>query len=118
MKKILIVLIFLSYVFEGSAQTQLLENGDFEQGAAGYWMSGISPGSQGPIVTDEDGNKHYSSYVEYADQAWTVNTSQFVALVQGETYTLMFEAWSNVDRSIVAGLGLSCLLYTSDAADE
>lgn len=107
MKKILIVLIFLSYVFEGSAQTQLLENGDFEQGAAGYWMSGISPGSQGPIVTDEDGNKHYSSYVEYADQAWTVNTSQFVALVQGETYTLMFEAWSNVDRSIVAGLGLS-----------
>ena len=107
MKKILIVLIFLSYVFEGSAQTQLLENGDFEQGAAGYWMSGISPGSQGPIVTDEDGNKHYSSYVESADQAWTVNTSQFVALVQGETYTLMFEAWSNVDRSIVAGLGLS-----------
>ena len=93
--------------FEGSAQTQLLNNGDFEQGAAGYWMSGISPESQAPIVTDVNGNKHYSNDVTNADMSWMVNTSQFVELVQGETYTLIFEAWSNVNRSIVAGLGLS-----------
>ncbi|MGB1323942.1 MAG: carbohydrate-binding protein, partial [Flavobacteriaceae bacterium] len=37
----------------------------------------------------------------------SVNTSQKVEIIEGQTYTLTFDAWSDTNRPILAGIGLS-----------
>jgi len=39
--------------------------------------------------------------------------SQKVEIIDGTTYTLTFDAWSDVDRDIVAGIGLSADPWSS-----
>lgn len=82
----------------------LLTNGDFENGAD-LWTIGVGT-DPAPVVT-EDGNTFYSVNVEVAGNPFDVNLTQKLEITQDETYTLTFDAWSNVARSILAGIGLS-----------
>ena len=83
----------------------LLTNGDFENGSDS-WIVGVDDTNPAPVVT-VDGNTYYSVDVTAAGNAFEVNVSQKLEIVQDQTYTLTFDAWSNVDRSIIAGIGLS-----------
>ncbi len=83
----------------------LLTNGDFENGSDS-WIVGVNDNSPAPVVT-VGGNTYYSVNVTTAGQPFSVNVSQKLEIIQGETYTLTFDAWSDVNRSIIAGIGLS-----------
>ena len=91
----------------------ILNNGDFELGNE-YWLIGVGP-DPAPVVVDGDGNTHYSFNVENAGNPWDVNTSQLVELIAGETYTLTFDAWSDTNRDILAGIGLAAGPWTNVA---
>ena len=88
-----------------SRNRSLLENGDFENGADS-WIIGTNDNSSAPVVTDAN-NTYYSVDVLAAGNVWDVNVSQKTEIINGNTYTLTFDAWSNANRSIVAGIGLS-----------
>ncbi len=83
----------------------LLTNGDFENGSEA-WLIGVDDNSSAPVVTD-NGNTYYSVNVTAAGNPYDVNLSQKVEIIQGNTYTLTFDAWSDVNRPIIAGIGLS-----------
>ncbi len=89
----------------------LLTNGDFESGAA-PWIVGVDDNSPISIVTDS-GNTYYSANVAAAGNPWDVNMSQKVNIIQDETYTLVFDAWSDTNRSIISGIGLSGAPWSS-----
>ncbi|MEK6154664.1 immunoglobulin-like domain-containing protein [Flavobacteriaceae bacterium 3-367] len=82
----------------------LLTNGDFENGADS-WTIGVGT-DPAPVATDS-GNSFYSVNVTAAGNPFDVNLTQKLEIVQDATYTLTFDAWSDVARSIVAGIGLS-----------
>ena len=82
-----------------------MTNGDFQNGSA-PWIVGVDDNSSAPVVTDGD-NTFYSVDVTNAGQPFSVNVSQKLEIVAGETYLLTFDAWSDVNRSIIAGIGLS-----------
>ncbi len=85
----------------------LLTNGDFENGSA-PWILGVDDAAAAPVTT-ENGNSFYSVNVTTPDpgQPFLVNLSQKLEIIQDETYTLSFDAWSDTDRPIIAGIGLS-----------
>ena len=83
----------------------LLTNGDFENGSDS-WLVGVDDNTSAPVVT-VGGNTYYSVDVAAAGNAYDVNLSQKVEIIEGSSYTLTFDAWSNVDRTILAGIGLS-----------
>lgn len=84
----------------------LLTNGDFEAGAD-PWLAGVGT-DPAPVVT-VDGNTYYSVTIESPnpDQPFLVNLSQKLALTAGESYILSFDAWSDRERTIIAGIGRS-----------
>ncbi len=88
----------------GNFDSGLLVNGDFEAGTS-PWTVGV--GSEAAPTKTENGNTFYSVNVMTAGDAFAVNLSQKLEIIQGSTYTLTFDAWSDRDRSIVAGIGLS-----------
>lgn len=90
-------------LFEGNGN--LLTNGTFELGSA-PWIVGVNDSAPAPIVTD-GANTYYSVNVTSAGNAFDVNVSQKLEIVAEETYVLTFDAWSDVNRSIIAGIGLS-----------
>jgi hypothetical protein len=45
--------------------------------------------------------------VTSAGQPFSVNVSQKLEIIEDEIYTLTFDAWSDVNRTIIAGIGLS-----------
>lgn len=93
----------------------LLDNGDFEAGSES-WIQGVDDAT--PVeVTTADGNTYFSVNVTAAGNPWDVNMSQKVAIEAGETYTLSFDAWSDVTRSIRAGIGLSADPWSSAVED-
>lgn len=83
----------------------LLTNGDFQAGSDG-WIVGVDDNAPAPVVTNS-GNTYYSVSVANAGNPWDVNLSQKVEIVDGTTYTLTFDAWSNTTRDILTGIGLS-----------
>ena len=83
----------------------LVTNGDFQAGSAS-WLVGVDDNSAAPVVT-ENGNTYYSVSVATAGNPYDVNISQKLEIIDGNTYTLVFDAWSDTDRNIVAGIGLS-----------
>ena len=87
----------------------LLTNGDFENGSDS-WLVGVDDASAAPVVTVS--NTYYSVEVTSVVNAHEVNTSQKVEIIEGNTYTLTFDAWSDVDRTIIAGIGLSNAPWT------
>ena len=82
----------------------LVTNGNFENGSDS-WLVGVDDSSAAPVV-ETNGNSHYQVDVVNAGNPWDVNTSQKLEIIDGNTYTLMFDAWGS-DRSLVAGIGLS-----------
>ena len=90
-------------LFEGNGN--LLTNGTFESGSA-PWIVGVNDSAPAPTVTD-GANTYYSVNVTSAGNAFDVNVSQKLEIVAEETYVLTFDAWSDVNRSIIAGIGLS-----------
>ncbi|WP_420319767.1 carbohydrate binding domain-containing protein [Flagellimonas sp.] len=94
-------------VTDNSFDDGLLTNGDFENGSA-PWILGVDDGAAAPITTDS-GNSFYSVNVTTPDpgQPFLVNLSQKLEITPDATYTLTFDAWSDTNRSIIAGIGLS-----------
>ena len=90
----------------------LLTNGDFQtldgNGNVVAWIQGVNDNNPAPVVTVE-GNTYYSINITSPTPGspFNINVSQKVEIVQGTTYVLSFEAWSSVNRSIIAGIGLS-----------
>lgn len=85
----------------------LIINGDFENGSQG-WIQGVDDNNPAPVVT-EDGNSFYEVNITNPDpdQPFLVNLSQKLPIVQGQTYVLTFDAWSDTNRTLIAGIGLS-----------
>ncbi len=93
----------------------LLSNGDFESGSS-PWIMGVDDNALISVTTDS-GNSYYSVNVETAGNPWEVNMSQKVEIIQDETYTLVFDAWSDTNRSMVTGIGLSADPWSSDTEE-
>ncbi|WP_339659684.1 carbohydrate binding domain-containing protein [uncultured Polaribacter sp.] len=91
----------------------IIANSNFEDGSTS-WIVGVDDNSPAPVVTVA-GNTYYSVNVAAAGNAYDVNLSQKLAIVQGNSYTLTFEAWSDVNRPIIAGIGLSKDPWSNDA---
>tara|TARA_B110000211_G_scaffold41852_1_gene43494 strand:+ start:593 stop:5065 length:4473 start_codon:yes stop_codon:yes gene_type:complete len=83
----------------------LMTNGDFENGS-NSWIIGVDNNTSAPTVTIED-NTYYSENVLEAGLAYSVNVSQKTEIINGNSYTLTFDAWSDRNRAIIAGIGLS-----------
>ncbi|HBZ40025.1 MAG TPA: hypothetical protein DEO59_16705, partial [Balneola sp.] len=81
----------------------LLTNGDFELGDDGSWFGNALN------IQTEGGNSFNFADVATAGNAFDVNLSQGVPIIQGETYILTFEASTSAGntRSILAGIGLN-----------
>ena len=104
----------------GGDATELLINGDFEAGAE-PWNAGVEEfdAPPAPVVT-ENGNTFYSVTVDNPDpsQPFLVNLSQQgLSVTGGANYILTFDAWSDRDRSIIAGIGESSGGFASVAVD-
>ena len=90
----------------------LLTNGNFEAGSA-PWIVGVDDAEAAPVVTVAD-NTYYYRNVTAAGNVYDVNVSQKVEIIQGKTYFLTFVAWSDTNRSIDAGIGLSADPWSND----
>ena len=102
-----LTLIFLSFCV--TAQMNMLTDGDFEaNNAASVWTGNVE-------IRDENNNKFFFADVATAGASYTVNLSQNVAMDEGDTYTLSFEASTGMgnSRTIIAGIGLSVDPYTN-----
>lgn len=90
----------------------LLTNGDFQtldgDGNVVEWIQGVDDTNPAPVVT-VSGNTYYSINIDSPTPGspFNINVSQKVEIITDETYVLSFVAWSNTNRSIVAGIGLS-----------
>lgn len=98
-------------VFQGG----LVINGDFESGTT-PWTFGVSDPLPPGLLVNDDGNTYYSINVGTAGNPFDVNLSQIgISMTQGVTYRLTFDAWSDVNRSIVVGIGLSADPWTNQS---
>jgi len=91
------------YVFAGG----LVTNGNFENGNAGWFGNALN-------VVTESGNKYNAANVTATGNPYDVNLSQKgITITEGKTYRLTFDAWSDVNRSIIVGIGLSSDPWTN-----
>ena len=90
----------------------LLTNGDFEAGVS-PWI-GIAANVTEELLGFNASRANFAN-VETAGEAFNVNLSQVVAITQGETYTLMFKAKSDGNRSMLAGIGLNEEPFTNNS---
>jgi PKD repeat protein len=98
-----------------SVELVLLTNGDFENGSEG-WIQGVDDNAPAPVNT-VDGNTFYEVNITNPDpnQPFLVNLSQKLPIIQGETYLLTFDAWSDQNRTLIAGIGLSGPPFSNDS---
>lgn len=89
----------------------LLTNGNFESGSDS-WIVGVDDSSPVSVVTNS-GNTYFSKNVTTAGNPWDVNMSQKVEIIEGLSYTLTFDAWSDTNRPILSGIGLSAGPWTN-----
>ena len=88
----------------------LVMNGDFEGSSTDPWFVNFGEGTPPPVPVQKEGtNTFFIVNIETAnaEQPFTVNLSQVVAIEQNKTYKLSFDASSSVDRGIIAGIGLN-----------
>ena len=78
----------------------LLTNGDFENGTEAWSGNALN-------VLTEGGNSFNFANVETAGNAFDVNLSQVIEIIQGKNYTLSFDASSDGNRTMIAGIGLN-----------
>lgn len=91
------------FVFQGG----LVTNGNFESGTA-PWTFGVANPITSSLLVTVDGNTYFSINVAAAGNPFDVNLSHIgISMTQGRTYRLTFDAWSDVNRSMVVGIGLS-----------
>jgi len=98
-------------IFDGG----LIINGDFENGTAPWRLGVTNPLPMGLLVTENE-NKYTSFNIAAAGNPFDVNLSQVgITMTQGKTYRLTFDAWSNVNRSMIVGIGLSGNPFTNQS---
>jgi hypothetical protein len=95
----------------------LLANGSFESGMVS-WTS-VDPDfvAENPKQDIDGNNVLYANLQSVAANPWDVNIQQVVELTQGLTYKLSFNAMSNVERKIGAGIGMNEEPYTNRQQD-
>ncbi|MBX2826711.1 MAG: hypothetical protein KTR22_01020 [Flavobacteriaceae bacterium] len=94
----------------GGDGDNLLTNGDFEQGASAWFGNAFN-------VQTDGGNSFNFADIEVAGNPFDVNLSQGVEIVQGQSYTLTFDAATDAatgSRTIIAGIGLNESPFTAD----
>ena len=97
------------FVFAGG----LVINGNFESGTS-PWTSGVTNAISPSLLVSEGGNTYYSVNVAAVGNPYDVNLShKAINMTQGKTYRLTFDAWSNVNRSMIVGIGLSGAPFTN-----
>jgi len=109
MKKITLLLSLVVGSF-GFSQN-LVTNGDFQTGAASPWY-----GNAANVVDLGAGNFVNQANVTAAGNAYDVNLSQEIVLVNGKTYKLTFDAFTDAttgSRTILAGLGQTGAPYAA-----
>ncbi|KAA2218662.1 PKD domain-containing protein [Maribacter flavus] len=84
----------------------LLTNGDFEAGVE-PWIGNAAN------VQEDGGNSFNFADVQAAGNPFDVNLSQVVAITQGTNYILKFDASSDRERTILAGIGLNEAPFTN-----
>ena len=103
MKKITLLFIALLAGVVATAQTNLLSNGDFEQGMVTWFGNAFN-------VVEDGGNSFNLSDNEISGNTFDVNISHPVELTAGVTYTFSFDAATSaedVSRTMIAGIGLN-----------
>jgi hypothetical protein len=99
MKKITLFISIFSMTL-GFSQN-LITNGDFESGAAGWSGNALN-------VVTEGGNSYNAANVTVAGNPWDVNLSYVLNIPNvGVNYQLTFTAWSDTNRPLIAGIGLN-----------
>jgi PKD repeat protein len=99
------------FIFQGG----LVANGDFENGITSWNFGVDNPMPTGWLVT-ENGNTYASINVTSAGQPFDVNLSQKgINMTINKTYRLTFDAWSDVNRPIIVGIGLSGSPWTNQS---
>lgn len=91
----------------GGGDNTLLANGDFESGMVDWFGNAFN-------VQTDGGNSFNFANVMTAGNAFDVNLSQEVPITEGASYTLTFDASSDVNRTIVVGIGLNQSPFTAD----
>ncbi len=100
MKKITLLLVLVFTGVLTQAQTNLVANGDFESGQVEWTGNAFN-------VQTEGGNSFNFANVATAGQSFDVNLSQVLPIEQGKSYTLTFDASSDRERTLIAGIGLN-----------
>ena len=102
------------FVFQGG----LVTNGNFESGTS-PWTFGVTNAIAPALLVTEGGNTYFSINVTAAGNPFDVNLSHTgINLTQGTTYRLTFDAWSNVNRSMIVGIGLSGDPWTNQTVSQ
>ena len=70
------------------------------------WSDGSNGESTTSVATEND-NTYYSMDVIATQFSYDVNLSQKVEIIPNKLYRLVFNAWSDRNRKIIAGIGLS-----------
>ena len=109
MKKITLMLVLLVCASYSITAQNLLNNGDFEGGMVDWFGNAFN-------VQTDGGNSFNFANVEAAGNSFDVNLSQALEIVEGETYTLTFEAVTGAGetRTMIAGIGLNEAPFTAD----
>lgn len=103
MKTIILTVLMLAFTTLAFGQTELLTNGDFEDGRT-PWTD-----TAGEIRTEGE-NSYFFANVETAVQAFEVNLSQAgLEITQDSVYTLTFNASTGAgnSRTMIVGIGLN-----------
>ena len=82
------------------------------------WIIGNNDASIASTTSDSSGNNYYSVNVTNPNEPYSVNMGKKVAITEGNTYTLTFDAWSDVERTIIAGIGLSQSPWTTSTKTQ
>ena len=99
------------FVFQGG----LVLNGDFE-GGINPWRLGVANPIPSILLVTENQNTYFSVNVTATGNPFDVNLSQIgINMTQGTTYRLTFDAWSDINRSMVVGIGLSGAPFTNQS---
>jgi PKD repeat protein len=99
------------FVFAGG----LVSNGNFESGTL-PWTLGVTNAISPTLLVSQGGNTYFSINVTASGNPFDVNLSQkAINMTQGKTYRLTFDAWSNVNRNMVVGIGLSGNPFTNQS---
>ena len=114
MKRITYLFVLLA-VSLGYSQN-LLTNGDFESGDGTGWINNAVN------VVDDGSGTNFINQAEVlaAGNPWDVNISQELALVDGETYTFSFDAYTatGTTRTMIVGIGNSAAPFGTNVVTE